>query len=99
MKKRLKEGLFLVRQKDSRGGEYDFVIWVEESYSGRYKVQVRYGGVHDGFGIGALTFNEKAEEIRKGYRPSSGNALPLEFNLIDAKKVASSIANSTLYRS
>jgi len=98
MRKKIKEGMYLVREAQYHGNETDFLIWAEPSYSGKYRIQIRYESAED-FMKGKIPFNEKAEKIKKGHRPGSGNALPVEFNGIDARKIAHLIANFKLYKS
>ena len=100
MMKKIKEGLYLVRQQSQPPykDETDFVISVQPAYHGKYKVQVRYEPA-EGFMGENKTFKEKAQTVKEGYIPSSGNALPVHFNLSDAKKVALAIANSKLFMS
>jgi len=97
VKKKIEEGMYLVREAQYHGTDYDFLIWAEPSYSGKYRVQVRYEPA-ESFMKGVISFEEKAKMIRQGHRPGSGNALPIEFNLSDAKKVALAITNTRLYK-
>jgi len=98
VKKKIKEGMVLVREAQYHGTNYDFLIWAEPSYLGKYRVQIRYDNAED-FMKGLVPFKERVEQAKKGWRPGSGNALPVEFNLSDAKKIVLAIANSRLYRS
>jgi len=89
--------MYLVRAPQYHGDEEDFLIWVEPSYSGNYRVQVRHERAKS-FTKGLIPFKEKVEMVKKGHRPGSGNALPVEFNILDAKRVALAIANSKKLR-
>ena len=97
IKAKIKEGMVLVRCKQYHGNEMDFLIWAEPSYTGNYRVQIRYEPAET-FGKGYTPFKEKVKMIKEGHRPGSGNALPVEFTSPDAKRIVNTIANSKKLR-
>ena len=97
MRQKISEGMILVRCPQYHGNEMDFLIWAEPSYTGNYRVQVRYDNAED-FMKGKVPFKERVEQAKKGWRPGSGNALPVEFTSADAKRVVLAIANSSKLR-
>ena len=104
MIRKLNEDTWLVRTHQThRGGfegsDYDFYIRVVPTHvHGTYSVDIRYDFVEPRYGRPALTFDEACEHaIKEGWTPPSGNRLPVAFvKLSDARKVAASIANSSL---